>query len=232
MTGVNKYTKRHLIAVFIAIAAISIGLTAILFVAKKMNKSTVPKTDDGTKLYALVPMKKKQLIKNDSTSNFQLVEDSTFVFLTKQALRANEGKAYLTFTFPDGTGICFVSSTYQNAATYGKVNKKGIITKELEYIKVNGNTVTVTAPPNGVNNLSAKVSQKIPDKYQNDGLGVSLDEGARLGEITLVTMPNEDERDCVKEVLSVISPDLPSDMTITWTVNEHSTFTSVGATLQ
>ena len=161
-----------------------------------------------------------------------MVEDSTFVFLTKQVLRANKDKAYLTISFSDGTGICFPSSSYQNSATYGKIDKEGIITKELEYIKVNGNTITVTAPPNDINELSAKVLQKIPDKYQNDGLSVTLDEGANVGTIEITTMPNEGELESVKEILSVIASDIPSDMTITWTVNDNATLKSVGANLQ
>lgn len=227
----RKDTIRRIITVFVLIAALSIGLTALLFLFKKKKQTTVPKTNE-TKLYAVVPMEKSQLIKNDSPANFQLVEDSTFVFLTKQVLRANKNKAYLTISFSDGTGICFPSSSYQNAATYGKIDKEGIITKELEYIKVNGNTITVTAPPNGINELSAKVLQKIPDKYQNDGLSVTLDEGANVGTIEITTMPNEDELESVKEILSVIASDIPSDMTITWTVNDNTTLKSVGANLQ
>jgi len=168
--------------------------------------------------------------------NLDKIDSRTFIETVEPKLRAHKGENYYTFDFGDGTGLYCPLSNITQTMLYGTINDKGQVTGEQLRITVTGTTVSTQKSSDlGYGALFKAVTTSIPGKYMNDGLRIKADDSKNAVEIHLQMGEGETEasaRNAVSEILAAVAPNISSDTTIDWLVNDTYEYHSTGSTLQ
>lgn len=211
--------KRTVIWTVVLVAAATVGIAGLVHLHNERVKlppdSGSANEVDAKLSYAVVTKDKSDFFTSDDP--LTLTDSYTFVSSAEPILEANKYKSYTTIKFKDGTGIYFPESSFTYTASYGTVNKKGLITSVKSYLTVKGTTVSLEDVPDEQSELTQKVLQKIPDAYQNDCLIVKMNEAAKSGSITFTPAEGKDAKSSAQEILDAIQDVLPDGCQITWT---------------
>ena len=129
-----------------------------------------------------------------------------------------EGKQYVTFDFGDGTGLYYgcpssEDSTY-STGTYGEIDEEGLVVEPYYYIYASGSEIWAELVPAGVSQVSAAITEAIPDTYDSDWTSAAVVDGIayiclyspdgfviRAGDVKEVT--DETEENLIREMREV-----------------------------
>lgn len=113
------------------------------------------------------------VIDSDKTE-FENMTAHQFLSKLKPIFKAYSGKAYITFSFGDGTGLYWPYANKKYDGIYGMIDDFGTITSQKSFIHIEGNTVTSEETSSETSEDSVNMFALLPEAYYSDNTMVSV----------------------------------------------------------
>jgi hypothetical protein len=173
----NKKFIAGIVCVILAVAAL---IGSFAFVDWYQNRSVFTDKNgwihniEGTE-YESDPYASLNYVVIDSDkTEFENMTAHQFLSKLKPIFKAYSGKAYITFSFGDGTGLYWPYANKKYDGIYGMIDDFGTITSQKSFIHIEGNTVTSEETSSETSEDSVNMFALLPEAYYSDNTMVSV----------------------------------------------------------